>query len=188
MLDGAEVFKDLHENTWSQAQKSKANRHVDHCCYPEANVAPKAKIRNVIRCFKNSEHKRNEKDDSRAGLIKCKQEERLHVMIPHTITNPRTVMVHSWHTDATVLAMVTPLWLPCSAVIAYFFRLSFCYLWHLSWLLQRRCPVTQHSEPAAPIKEKFVNGSIHFIGHPFIHFIVGDINWANIEEANNETH
>jgi hypothetical protein len=152
LLDGAEVFEDLHENAWSQAQKSKANWHVDHCCHPEANVAPKAKIWKVIWRFKNSEHKRSEKDNPRAGLIKCKQGERLHVVVTHAITNPRTVMVHSWHTDAAVLAMVTPLWLPCSAVIAHLLCLSFCYLWHLSWLLQRRCPVAHHGEPAAPIK------------------------------------
>ena len=109
-------------------------------------------------------------------------------MVAHTISNPRTVMVHLGHTHSAVRTVVTAFWLPLLALSAHF---NFCVLRNCRNLLGSLewCnPVAWKSHKDCEVKSKLKNSLIHLVFNPCIQLVVGEIQRTRIKKADKQPH
>ena len=97
-------------------------------------------------------------------------------------------MVHFGYANAADSAMVCPLWLPILTNLAELVLIGRWCLGYHFWSLESCHCIRQKCHKNEPIKEDLDKFAVHFVSHPFVNFVVHQVNWHCIEDNHNETH
>ena len=109
-------------------------------------------------------------------------------MVADTIPDPRTVMVHLGNANVADAAVVSALGLPVAASLAvHLFIRRWCLRDDFGLFESCHCIREQRHEDQE-VEEDLNQLAVYLVGHPFIHFVVHQVDRHRVEDNNDESH
>jgi len=121
-------------------------------------------------------------------LVEGEKEERLEVVVADAVADPGAVMIHFRNTNLADRAVVGADRLPVAAVDAIVGLVRGRHLRNHLGSFERSDKVGPESHDDCKVEQDLDQPHIRLILHPFIHFIVHEVEGHRIEEDDDKSH